>query len=68
MGYLSKGKLKAGKPQAAEWGTVKKELIDLFLLKNVVWLSRESLKRLKHTSSTRDYVKEFNSLMLVIRN
>ena len=28
---------------------MKKELIDLFLSSNVVWLLRESLKRLKHT-------------------
>ena len=68
MGYSSKGKLKARKLQVVEWGTVKKELVDLYLLTNVVWLSRESLKRLKHTSSARDYVKEFSSLMLVIRN
>ena len=33
-----------------------------------MWLARESLKKLKHTGSVRDYVKEFSSLMLDIRN
>ena len=31
-------------------------------------LARDSLKRLKHTSSVWDYVKEFSSLMIDIRN
>ena len=29
---------------------------------------RETLKRLRHTGSVRDYVKEFSSLMLNIKN
>ena len=35
---------------------------------NAGWLARESLKGLKHTDSVWDYVKEFSSLMLNIRN
>ena len=38
-----------GRLEVAEWGTLKKELKDHFLLTNVVWIVRESLKRLKHT-------------------
>ena len=60
--------LKAGKPQVVEWETLKRELKDQFLLTNAGWLVRESLKRLKHTDSMRDYVKEFSSLILNIRN
>ena len=59
---------KAGRPQVAEWETLKKELKDQFLPTNVGWLVRESLKELKHTDSVWDYVKEFSSLMLNIRN
>ena len=58
----------AGRPQVVAWETLKKELNDQFLLTNAGWLVRESLKRLKHTDSMRDYVKEFSSLMLNIRN
>ena len=47
---------------------VKRELKDQILLTNAGWLARESLKGLKHTDSVRDYVKEFSSLMLNIRN
>ena len=44
--------------------TLKKGSKDQFLRTNVAWLARESLKRLKHTGSMRDYVKDFSSLML----
>ena len=30
---------------------------------NTAWMARESLKKLKQTSSIRDYVKEFSSLI-----
>ena len=39
-----------------------------FLPTNTAWVAKESLKRLRHTGSVRDYVKEFNSLMLDINN
>ena len=59
---------KARRPRVAKWETLKKELNERFLSMNVVWLAREPLKRLKHTGSVQDYVKEFSSLMLDIRN
>ena len=60
--------LEAGRPQVSEWETLKRELKDQFLPTNVGWLAIESLKGLKHIDSVRDYVKEFSSLMLNIRN
>ena len=47
---------------------MKKELKDQFLSTNTAWVAREELKRLRHTRSMRDYIKEFNSLMLDIKN
>lgn len=47
---------------------LKKELRDLFLPGNASWLVRESLKKLKHTGLMKDYIKEFSSLMLDIKN
>ena len=40
---------------------LKKELMDQFLLMNVRWLARESLKRQEHTDSVQDYVKNLVS-------
>ena len=34
----------------------------------MAYLDRKSIRRLKHTGSIRDYVKEFSSLMLEIPN
>ncbi|RVW17197.1 Retrovirus-related Pol polyprotein from transposon 17.6 [Vitis vinifera] len=48
--------------------TPNEELKDQFLLTNTTWMARESLKRLRQTGLVRDYVKEFNSLMLDIKN
>lgn len=48
------------------WDALKKGLRDHFLPMNTACLARESLKKLKHTGSVRDYVKEFSSLMLEI--
>ena len=33
-----------------------------------MWVVKEALKRLRHIGSVRDYVKEFSSLMLDIKN
>ena len=33
---------------------------------NAAWMARLALKKLKHTGTVRDYVKEFTSLMLDI--
>ena len=56
------------RPQIDTWETQKRELKEQFLPTNSAWLARESLKRLKHTGSVREYVKEFSSIMLDIRN
>ena len=58
----------SGRPQIDTWETLKRELKEKFLPTNSAWLARESLKRLKHTGSVREYVKEFSSIMLDIRN
>lgn len=47
---------------------LKRELKGQFLPGNASWLTRKSLKKLKHTGYVRDYVKEFSSLMLDIKN
>lgn len=47
---------------------LKRELKGQFLPGNASWLTRESLKKLKHTDYVRDYVNEFNSLMLDIKS
>ena len=57
-----------GRPQITTWETLKNELKDQFLPTNTTWMARESLKRLRHTGLVRDYVKEFSSLMLDIKN
>ncbi|KAL6332342.1 hypothetical protein AAG906_004908 [Vitis piasezkii] len=59
---------KFGRPQITTWETLKKELKYQFLPTNTAWVAKESLKRLRHTGSVRDYVKEFSSLMLDIKN
>lgn len=56
------------RPKIETWESLKKELKEQFLPCNASWLARESLKRLKHTGTVRDYVKEFSSLMLDIKN
>ncbi|KAL6312213.1 hypothetical protein AAG906_025555 [Vitis piasezkii] len=46
----------------------KVSITNQFLHTNIAWVARESLKKLRHTGSVRDYVKEFSSLMLDIKN
>lgn len=43
---------------------MKKELKLQFLPENVEYLTRTSLMQLKHSSSIRDYIKKFTTLML----
>ena len=50
------------------WDALKKELKDQFLPCNSSWLARDALKKLQQTGSVRDYVREFSSIMLDIRN
>jgi hypothetical protein len=47
---------------------MRKELKDQFLPCNTTWVARDSLKKLKHTTSIREYVKQFSSLMLDIKD
>lgn len=58
----------AGRPKIETWAVLKKELKDQFLPLNTSWLARDTLKHLKQTGSVREYVKEFSSLMLDIKN
>ena len=58
----------AGRPKIETWDVLKKELKDQFLPLNTAWVAREALKKLRHSGSVRDYVKEFSSLMLDIKN
>lgn len=48
--------------------SLKGELKGQFLLGNARWIAWENLKKLEQTGSVRDYVKEFSSLMLDIKN
>ncbi|KAA0064070.1 uncharacterized protein E5676_scaffold111G001630 [Cucumis melo var. makuwa] len=50
------------------WDALKRELRSQFFLENVEILARRKLRELKHTSSIREYVKQFAGLMLDIRN
>ena len=61
------GDAKSGRPQITT-ENLKQELKKQFLPTNATWLARESLRRLKQTGTVREYVKEFNSLMLDIKN
>ena len=62
------GDAELGRPYISTWETFKQELKEQFLPTNVAWLARGSLRRLKKTGTVRDYVKEFSSLMLDIKN
>ncbi|KAJ9680701.1 hypothetical protein PVL29_019883 [Vitis rotundifolia] len=50
------------------WEDFKREIKRQFYPEDVAYLARKNMRRLKHTSSIRDYVKEFSSLMLEIPN
>ena len=62
------GDAESGRPQISTWEILKRELKEQFLPTNAAWLARESLRRLKQTRTVQDYVKEFSSLMLDIKN
>ena len=49
-------------------GILKMELKDQFLPCNSSWVTRESLRGVRHTGSVNDYVKEFSSLLLDIKD
>ncbi|RVX15091.1 hypothetical protein CK203_008029 [Vitis vinifera] len=46
----------------------RREIKRQFYPEDVAYLARKNMRRLKHTGSIRDYVKEFSSLMLEIPN
>ncbi|KAL6326229.1 hypothetical protein AAG906_001624 [Vitis piasezkii] len=50
------------------WEDFKREIKRQFYLEDVAYLARKNMRRLKHTGSIQDYVKEFSSLMLKIPN
>ena len=50
------------------WEDFKREIKRQFYPEDVAYLARKNMRRLKHTCSIRDYVKEFSSLMLEIPN
>ena len=50
------------------WEDFKREIKRQFNPEDVVYLARKNMRRLKHTGSILDYVKEFSSLMLEIPN
>ena len=56
------------RPLIETWDTFKKELKDQFLPCNSSWIARESLRHLKHIGTMREYVKQFGSLLLDIKN
>ena len=58
----------ASRPKIKRWEILKKELKDQFLPMNTAWMARDSLKKLKQTGSVIDYVKEFSSLILDIKD
>ncbi|XP_059437724.1 uncharacterized protein LOC132170646 [Corylus avellana] len=58
----------SGRPKITNWEALRKELRDQFLPCNTAWVARDSLKKLKHTTSVREYVKQFSSLMLDIKD
>lgn len=57
-----------GRVLTITWDVLKKELREQFLSCSVSWLARESLKKLKQMGYVRDCMKQFSSLMLVIKN
>lgn len=56
------------RPKITVFAELRKELKEQFLPANSGWVARESLRRLKHTGTVREYVKEFTSLMLDIKD
>ncbi|KAL0313602.1 UNVERIFIED_CONTAM: hypothetical protein Sradi_5759500 [Sesamum radiatum] len=58
----------ANREKIETWDVLKKELKDQFLLCNTSWLAKESLRKLKYSGTVRNYVKDFSSLMLDVRD
>ncbi|KAL0339190.1 UNVERIFIED_CONTAM: hypothetical protein Sangu_1441100 [Sesamum angustifolium] len=58
----------ANRERIETWEVLKKELKDQFLPCNTSWIARESLRNLKHTGTVCEFVKEFSSLLLDVRD
>jgi hypothetical protein len=58
----------SGKLKITTWEALQKKLRDQFLPYNTAWVARDSLKKLKHTTSVREYFKQFSYLMLDIKD
>ncbi|RVW79197.1 hypothetical protein CK203_045185 [Vitis vinifera] len=50
------------------WKDFNREIKRQLYPEDVAYLARKNMRRLKHTGSIRDYVKEFSSLMLEVPN
>ncbi|KAK8658468.1 hypothetical protein V6N13_036674 [Hibiscus sabdariffa] len=50
------------------WEVLKKELLNAFFPENVDYTARKKLRDLTHTGSVREYVREFATLLLDIRD
>lgn len=50
------------------WDHLKQQLKEQFLPNNLSWLTRKDLNKLKQDWLLRDYIKEFISLILNIKN
>ena len=50
------------------WDAFKREIKRQLYPEDVAYLARKNIKRLKHTGSIHEYVKEFSALMLEIPN
>ena len=60
--------IEKGKCTIDIWDAFKREIKKQFYPEDVAYLARKNMKHLKHTSSIREYAKEFSMLMLEIPN
>ena len=58
----------AGRPRMETWNSLKEELREQFLPSNTTWVARDRLKNLRQSGTVREYVQEFSSCLLDIRN
>ena len=58
----------AGRPRIETWNSLRQELREQFMPTNTTWLARDRLKKLRQTGTVREYVKEFSSCLLDIKN
>lgn len=60
--------MNSGRPKIKNWDALKKELPNWFLLTNTAWVGRDRLKKLRQTETIWEYVKEFSSCLLNIKD